>query len=191
MKTIIYAHPYDGSLNHSILEGIIEKFTDNSVEYQIINLYADKFNPVLTSDELYKYFHGNTDDILVKKYQSMLKQTDDLIMIFPTWWYDMPAILKGFFDKVMVPKVIYNTDDAGMMLGKLTNIKKATIITTAGQTESYFKKNNINSLSTTFIDQILPDLGLKKGTITRLHFGTLHQTKEDSSSFLIKAIKAV
>jgi len=191
MKTIIYAHPYSGSFNHAILSGITDKFEAKNIEYQVIDLYKDKFDPVLSSDELYQYVHGTTDDELVKKYQAMMQNTDDLIMIFPTWWYDMPAILKGFFDKVMIPQVIYDTDDAGMMLGKLQNIKTTKIITTAGQTDGYFASKNIDSLKTTFIDQILPDLGINKDTVTRYHFGTINSTREESTAFLNKVVEIV
>lgn len=54
MKTIIYVHPYSGSLNHAILSGIINKFESENTEYQVIDLYKDKFNPVLSAYELYQ-----------------------------------------------------------------------------------------------------------------------------------------
>lgn len=191
MKTIIYAHPYLGSLNHSIKEGIENKYEKKNIEYQLIDLYADKFNPVLSSDELYKYSHGKTDDDLVKKYQVMLKKSDELIFVFPTWWYDMPAILKGFFDKVMIPNIMYSTDSDGMMFGKLSNIKNVVVITTAGQTEQYFNSKGINSLNTTFIDQILPDLGISKNSVKRFHYGTIHHTRDNSKKFLQDVIHFV
>ena len=46
------------------------------------------------------YSQGKSIDPLVEKYQEILKKTDEIILIFPIWWSSMPAILKGFFDKI-------------------------------------------------------------------------------------------
>ena len=80
MKTIIYSHPYTGSLNHAIFEGLINKFKANGDQYQVIDLYADHFDPAMTTEQLRLYSTGQTDDQLVLKYQEMLKQTDELIL---------------------------------------------------------------------------------------------------------------
>ena len=60
----------------------------------------------------------------------MLRITDELIIIFPIWWFFMPAILKVFFDKVMLKDFAYKITEKGLQ-GLLTNIKKTTIITTS------------------------------------------------------------
>lgn len=60
----------------------------------------DRFNPVMTEEELSLYSQGKSIDSLVEKYQEILKNTDELILVFPIWWMSMPAILKGFFEKV-------------------------------------------------------------------------------------------
>ena len=66
----------------------------------------------------------------MEKYQEILKNTDELILVFPIWWMSMPAILKGFFDKVMVKGFAYENAKNGIK-GLLTNIKTAKMITTA------------------------------------------------------------
>lgn len=191
MKTIVYAHPYPGSFNHAILAGVVAKFKSTATPYQVIDLYADGFNPVLSVDDLRQYNAGGTDDPLVSKYQEMLRATDDLILIFPTWWYDLPAILKGFFDKVMLPDFAYTSDADGILTGKLTHIQQTTLITTAGQQLPYFTTTKTDSLKTTFMEQILPDLGLDRTTIRRFHFGTVHQIRVASTAFLKQVVAAV
>lgn len=191
MKTIIYAHPYTGSLNHAVLANITAKFTTNQTPYQVIDLYADHFDPVLSTEELRQYNQGTTDDPLVARYQEMLRQTDDLILIFPVWWYDLPAILKGFFDKVMLPTFSNDEDEDGMLLGKLTHIRTTTLITTAGQQRDFFAKTHTDSLQTTFADFILPNLGIPAETVRRFHFGTIHQDRAQSAAFLKRVVAAV
>ncbi|MCY7532839.1 NAD(P)H-dependent oxidoreductase, partial [Bacillus altitudinis] len=90
MKTIVYAHPWDGSYNHAILTSITEKLETKKEPFQVIDLYKDGFNPVFTAEEL-KHFHkGETPYSLVKDYQEKLKQSTELVFIFPVWWWDLP-----------------------------------------------------------------------------------------------------
>ncbi|MBR0629404.1 hypothetical protein HER23_15400 [Bacillus altitudinis S70-5-12] len=128
MKTIVYAHPWDGSYNHAILTSITEKLETKREPFQVIDLYKDGFNPVFTAEEL-KHFHkGETPYSLVKDYQEKLKQSTELIFIFPVWWWDLPAILKGFIDKVMLSGFAFIEDqNTGTLKGLLTNIKKTTV----------------------------------------------------------------
>ena len=100
MKTIIFAHPWHGSFNKSILNSVTETLDKKKDEYTVIDLNKDKFNPVMTEEELALYSQGKSIDPLVEKYQEILKKTDEIILIFPIWWSSMPAILKGFFDKI-------------------------------------------------------------------------------------------
>jgi NAD(P)H dehydrogenase (quinone) len=59
---------------------------------------------VLEETDLALYAKGKTTDKLVLNYQEMLQETSELIFIFPIWWYDIPAIVKGFVDKVMLKR---------------------------------------------------------------------------------------
>ena len=101
MKTIVFAHPWNRSFNKAILDKVVEKLDETKEKYTIIDLNKDKFNPVMTEEELSLYSQGKSIDPLVEKYQKILKNTDELILVFPIWWMSMPAILKGFFDKYL------------------------------------------------------------------------------------------
>ena len=83
MKTIVFAHPWNGSFNKAILDKVVEKLDETKEKYTIIDLNKDKFNPVMTEEELSLYSQGKSIDPLVKKYQEILKNTDELILIFP------------------------------------------------------------------------------------------------------------
>ena len=56
----------------------------------------------MTAKQEQLYAKGQTDDELVKKYQKHLKESDEIILVFPLWFNNVPAILKGFFDKVFL-----------------------------------------------------------------------------------------
>ena len=129
MTTIIFSQPWHGSFNKAILDTVTEELQNKQVPYQVIDLNKDGFNPVMTEGELSLFAKGASLDPLVSKYQQILKDTDRLIFIFPLWWSDVPAILKGFFDKVMLKKFAYTATNRGLK-GKLTHIQSAKVIVT-------------------------------------------------------------
>ncbi len=130
MKTIVFSHPWSNSFNKSILDNITKKLDEKKEEYVIIDLYKDGFNPILTEEDLKVYSKGEYTDSLVERYQEILKNTEELILVFPVWWSTMPAMMKGFFDKVMLHNFAYENQKMGIK-GLLTNIKSAKVITTA------------------------------------------------------------
>ena len=130
VKTVIFSHPWDGSFNKAILDQVVKKLDETKEKYTVIDLNKDGFNPVMSEEELSLYSQGKSNAPLVLKYREILKNTDELILIFPIWWMSMPAILKGFFDKVMVKGFAYENTKNGIK-GLLTNIKTAKMITTA------------------------------------------------------------
>ncbi|MDO7205588.1 NAD(P)H-dependent oxidoreductase [Paraclostridium bifermentans] len=78
------------------MDNVIKGIEKCSKNYSIIDLYEDKFNPVMTSDEVKLYTKGESDDKLVKKYQNTLKESDEIVFIFPIWWNNVPGNAKGF-----------------------------------------------------------------------------------------------
>lgn len=134
--TIIYAHPYEKSFNAAVLK-TVKKELSKKHEVKIIDLYKDNFNPVLNEEEFKKYQEGKSLDPLVENYQDILKKSDYLFFIFPIWWMIMPAMLKGFFDKVLL-KYFAFTFSGKMPKGLLTHIKGATILNTMGSPPLYY-----------------------------------------------------
>lgn len=136
--TILYAHPYDKSFNHAIFDEVRKKLESEGRDYNVIDLYADHFNPVLDADSLRLYSRGGSADPLVEKYVSTLLETDCFIMIFPVWWAMMPAIVKGFFDKVMLSGTAYQYSPEGELVPDKINVGRTVIFTTSqGPTERF------------------------------------------------------
>ena len=186
MKTIVFAHPWNGSFNKAILDKVVEKLDETKQKYTIIDLNKDKFNPVMTEEELSLYSQGKSIDPLVEKYQKILKNTDELILVFPIWWMSMPAILKGFFDKVMVKGFAYESAKNGIK-GLLTNIKTAKMITTAEAPKILL---SITGFGITMKKANLSGVGIKK--TEWIHYSLKMQgTDEDRRKFLEKIGKFV
>lgn len=126
-------HPWDGSFNYVILERVVQTLELEGHEVDILDLHKDGFNPVLREDELSVYTRGGYLDPKVAEYQKRISRAQHLVYIFPVWWEVMPALLKGFFDKVFLPGWAFREDDASPLL---TDISGATVITTMGAPES-------------------------------------------------------
>lgn len=135
---IIYAHPYEKSFNHAILETLKSAIAARGEQTEVIDLYADGFDPVYHPEELALFKEGKYLDPLIERYQKILKGADRVIFIFPVWWSDMPAILKGFFDKTMLPGFGYSIIDGKWTPG-LTNVKQTLVITTSEAPTENFK----------------------------------------------------
>lgn len=158
--TIVLAHPWHGSFNKAIMDQVINKLRARNKDYQIIDLNKDNFDPVLRESDLALFSKGKTSDEMVTRYQKMLLQSDELILIFPVWWYDTPAILKGFFDKVMLKNYAYIETKSGLK-GQLTHIRKTTVITTSEFPTWYLIFLAGNLIKGTFINKTLKNIGLK------------------------------
>lgn len=137
MITIIYCHPYTNSFNHNIFQHLTDMLSDLGREYCVMDLYADRFNPILDRSSLALYSKGETTDVLVKRYQEELQKTKHAVFIFPIWWGMMPAMLKGWIDKVFLKGEIYDYTPEGAIMPCLS-IDKTTIITTSENTSEVF-----------------------------------------------------
>lgn len=137
MVTIIFAHPWHGSFGKAILDTVTSKLEKENRAFHVIDLNKDNFNPVFTESELALYSRGSFSDPLVEKYQYMLNESSEVIFIFPIWWMNMPAILKGFFDKVLLYGFAYNYENGWTPLLK---VNKTSVITTSQQETGNFPK---------------------------------------------------
>lgn len=176
MITIITAHPWSGSFNQSILERVIQNLEKKNQEFQLIELYKERFDPVLNEFDLKLFSKGGYTDPQVKEYQEKLKISDALVFIFPLWWGDTPAILKGFLDKVMLKNNMYFDGKRGIQ-GGLTNIKRVNVITTSNSPKWFVRMFDGNGVQGLFINKNLKNLGMKK--IKWIHCGNTKATEKE------------
>ncbi len=140
--SVILAHPYAQSFNHAIFGQVCATLGGLDVPYYAHDLYAERFDPVLTVEELGK---KPTQDALVRRYAEELMASDLLFFIHPNWWGQPPAILTGYIDRVIRPPHAYDfpPDDSGggLPIGKLagkTGVVFNTSNTEATRENDYF-----------------------------------------------------
>ncbi len=102
-------------------------------EVQVEDLYQSDFAPVLTASERTSYYAPSFDAAAVQQQAQRLIEAEVLVLVFPTWWFGFPAILKGWFDRVWAPGIAYDhAKDLGAIQPLLLNLRKALVITSLG-----------------------------------------------------------
>eukprot|EP00759_Apiculatamorpha_spiralis_P040177 PhF_6_TR38843/c0_g1_i1/m.58085 len=147
---LLQAHPVTKaakSFSCSIADRIEGALQSSSSSIRRRNLYempdGKCFSPLLTETERLDYFNegkqthlcgkDGTCDPHVVDIVDTLRWADTVVFVYPTWWFNVPSVLKGFFDRCFVPGVGFRYDHA---LGKrtvgLTNISRVGVVTTYG-----------------------------------------------------------
>lgn len=132
---VIYCHPTKNSFNGAILEKFLKNL-NSSQEVQLLDLYQENFNPVLKFDAE----HRRRDlqfDPETAKYREQIAWADHLVFIFPIWWGSMPAMLKGFIDRVFATGFVYHFE--GRLPQPHLKGKTAAIITSHDTPQFYVK----------------------------------------------------
>lgn len=189
MILIIYCHPYNQSFNHAELEVIRRNLDIAHQKYEVIDLYADRFNPVYSFEELKLYHQGKTTDPLVTKYLKLCRQARTVIFITPIWWNSVPGMLKGFIDKVMKEgEGLSHTVHKTGVKGELTNVKHCYVLTTSTSPTWYIRFFLGNAIKKIFIKKTLHQLGFHN--ISWQNFGGItNSSLERRRKYLAKLTK--
>lgn len=137
---VIFAHPNPASFNHAILEAYVHELADAGHEVRIRDLYAIRFNPVIVQAD-YDLINRGTPPVDIAQEQDHIRWADVTTFIFPVFWAGMPAILKGYVDKVFALGFAYVFEGdrpKGILKGR-----RAVIINTTGGALNYYRKSNM------------------------------------------------
>ena len=131
---VIYCHPREGSFTSAVRDLVLEKLNNAKAEVRLIDLYAQNFDPILSAMELEGYEACPDNVAPVAQHVDDLRWCDTLIFVYPTWWYGLPAILKGWLDRVFLPDVAFlmpMPEVKGIRPG-LPHIRRLAVFTTCG-----------------------------------------------------------
>jgi len=128
MKThVVLAHPLSDSLAAHFAGRIVSKLGQKGHSVQLHDLYSEGFNPVLSPKEREAYYSDKFED------SAGLTETEALVLVFPTWWFGVPAILKGWIDRSFLPGVAYDhATDLSALRPRLTGLRHVLVVTTLG-----------------------------------------------------------
>ncbi|WP_372771813.1 NAD(P)H-dependent oxidoreductase [Pantoea sp. WEP] len=162
---IVYAHPEPRSLNGSLKDFAVNHLQQAGHQVQVSDLYAMKWKaPLDAADTLAPPVGAHFDATLDSRFaydnqlqaadiaaeQEKLRWADTVIFQFPLWWFSMPAIMKGWFDRVYANGFAYgvgehNDHHWGDRYGEGTLAgKRAMLVVTTGGWESHYAPRGIN-----------------------------------------------
>lgn len=120
---VIYCHPNHQSLNYAFLQQVLKGSEDNThiSEVQVLDLYEERFDPVLVFHEHKRRRDMHKDPELVR-YRDQLHWADKLVFVYPIWWGRPPAMLLGYIDRMFASGFAYKNDGKllpeGLLKGK-------------------------------------------------------------------------
>ncbi len=130
---VVCCHPLTDSFDHALFRTVVETLEQNGHGVVATDLYREGFQPAMTERERRTYMDNDYDDSAVKAYVETLRTVDGIILCFPHWWFSMPAMLKGWVDRVWGPGTAFVYDEKdGHLRPNLHNIKLFGVVTSYG-----------------------------------------------------------
>lgn len=134
---IIYAHPNPNSINSQFKQTLAEFLWDNGHEVIIRDLNQLNFNPILSLEDMEGQRMGKVAEDVTEE-QNYISWAEHITFIYPIWWTGMPAVMKGFIDRIFSYGFAYRYDQ-GVQKGLLTR-KQTTIINTHGKSKTEYEE---------------------------------------------------
>jgi NAD(P)H dehydrogenase (quinone) len=175
---IVYAHPNANSFNHFLKDKAIAFLKNAQHDVIVSDLYKNKFNPVASWEDFtlapesfeQQYFMSQKtaykQNALTQDIQLEIEKiiwADHIIFQFPLWWFSVPAILKGWFDRILVKGFSYDTGKT--FSEAFLKGKTSSLIVTTQSPESAYQLNGVHQTTIeTFlhpIQQTLKFVGIK------------------------------
>ena len=129
----VYCHPLPESFHAAIRREALAGLQEAGHTVDLCDLYAENFNPVLSVEERRDYHDLALNQRTVADYVRRLREADALICQFPVWSFGPPAMLKGWFDRLMMPGVAFDLSNPNMAVPLLKNLRRIAGITTYGR----------------------------------------------------------
>lgn len=132
---LVICHPVATSLNRHLGAEALAAARAAGHEVEVLDLAGEGFDPRMTADERSGYYADLTamPDPHLQPLAEQLRRAELLILVFPTWWFGYPAILKGWFDRVWRPGIAFDhSPDMGQLIPRLDRLRHVVAITTMG-----------------------------------------------------------
>jgi NAD(P)H dehydrogenase (quinone) len=126
----LYCHPQTTSFHAAIRTRALAGLAAAHHEVDLLDLYADKFDPVMWEEERRDYHDTSRNQVRLADYIARLRAADALIVQFPVWSFGMPAMLKGYFDRIMMPGVAFDLSNPARSRPLLGNLRRIAGIAT-------------------------------------------------------------
>ncbi|MEM9653609.1 MAG: NAD(P)H-dependent oxidoreductase [Actinomycetota bacterium] len=113
---VVHAHPDPNSFSAALRDRAVAALAATGATVQLIDLYRPRYQPMLTAREHRDYFSIASDhpDPTTAEHIAAITAADTLVFIYPTWWSGLPAIMKGWLDRTLLPDVAFTLTPSGV-----------------------------------------------------------------------------
>jgi putative NADPH-quinone reductase len=129
---LVHCHPVPESFSHALRAAVQAGLARAGHHVDLLDLYAEGFAPALSTEERRRYHDLAANLAGIEDHLARLKAADALVFVYPTWWYGLPAMLKGWLDRVWVPGATFSLPERGPIVGELKTITRIGAVTTFG-----------------------------------------------------------
>ncbi|MGK5639415.1 NAD(P)H-dependent oxidoreductase [Streptomyces sp. URMC 126] len=156
---IVHAHPEPGSFSTSQMRVAAEELRRSGHSVRVVDLYADGWAPVLDRHEFgpveghfkpqaeqRKAVREGTLPAEVRAHLDAVLEADLLVLSFPLWWFSVPAILKGWVDRVFAMGAVFGGDHGLFDRGALRGKRAMVLVTTGGSAESFAQGGSFGAM---------------------------------------------
>ena len=134
---VLFAHPLSDSYGRAIYDEAVRSLNVEGHDLRIHDLWQEGFDPMLSAAEKHAHFADpevkTSGDSLLASHVADLRWCDAIVFVYPSWWSAPPAVMKGWFDRVLMHGVAWTFPDGATRLhAGLTHVRRLVGITTYG-----------------------------------------------------------
>jgi NAD(P)H dehydrogenase (quinone) len=137
---IVFSHPNDKSFCAALKDVTISASREKNLDVELRDLYKLKFNPVLSADDFIAFNGGKIPQDIATE-QSYIKQAEIITFVYPVWWTGLPAMVKGYIDKVFSYGFAYKVGEMGVE--GLLKDKKVIVFNTTGTPYNIYERSGM------------------------------------------------
>jgi putative NADPH-quinone reductase len=146
---LVAAHPCADSFTLAVAGAARDGLESAAHHVTTLDLYALGFDAAMSRRELDAYRSGDPPpDSMVRAHADLVAAAQVLVFVYPTWWSGLPAVLKGWLERVLVPGVAFSFDERGKIVPGLQHVGRIVGISTYGSPWTYVKLVNDNGRRT-------------------------------------------
>ena len=184
---VVFAHPNPKSFCKGIVDSIEKASKEKGDNVTVRNLYEIGFDPLLKPTDFEALQSGNIPED-IKTEQDHIKWADVITFVYPVWWAGLPAILKGYVDRVLSYGFGYEYVD-GAPKGLLTGNRALLLCTTGSPNEIYAENGMHNSMEQTTDIGIFNFCGVK--VIGHRFFGAVPYVSDETRKDYLKEVENI
>ena len=195
---VVFAHPVETSFVAALRARVVEILRGSGHIVDDLDLYAEKFDPVMSRETLLHYVDASANTREVEGYVERLRAAEALVLVFPVWFDGLPAILQGYFQRVFLPGVATRIDQAGLFHPNLHHIKRMAAVCAYGEDRSgvvakkdparRFVRDNIRALDRSERPLRIP-APIQHGLQRFVEAGRIHEARHPGVRELVSAPK--